>query len=508
MPDVKVIIIGAGFGGIAAAIELRQHGFKDVTILDRAAESGGTWYHNNYPGSACDVPSYLYSFSFAQRAGWTRFCSSQSEILTYLRDVAHEFGVDRRIVPNADVSSCTWNEATASWTISSADGRTWEANAVVLATGQLHRASYPSIEGRDLYAGHSFHSSSWDHDFDLSNRRVAVIGSGSSVAQFVPAIAGEVQRLIVFQRTPNWFLPRKNHHCPRAVRTLMRFSPLRALVRFLIAVAADGFILMMLHPKTIGRLGQAASLTFMRRQTKDPVLFRKVRPDYSFGCKRIVFSSFFLRTLQRPNVDLVTEPIARLTPSGIVTSDGLEREVDCIIYGTGFHASDFMLPMDIVGIGGRTLRESWADGPHAHLGIAVPGFPSLFLMYGPNTNTPGGSVIVLLEAQASYLRQALEFVRSHGAAAVDVRPSVEADSDSKTQARFTGTAWTNCDSWYRSRDGRNVANWPDYMRNYVTRTRTYDPGEYVLVPRSGDVCSDIVKGDRRSPLQSPDHLLR
>ncbi len=482
---MKVIIIGAGFGGIAAAIELRKHGFNDVTILDRAAESGGTWYYNNYPGSACDVPSYLYSFSFAQRAGWTRFCSPQPDILNYLRDVAHEFGVDRLIVPNADITSCTWNETTASWTIVSADGRTWEANAVVLATGQLHNALYPSIEGREVYAGHSFHSSSWDHDFDFSDRRVAVIGSGSSAAQFVPAIAGEVQRLIVFQRTPNWFLPRKNHHSPRVVRTAMRFRPLRTFVRFLISVAADGFILMMLHPKTYGRLGEAASLSFMRWQLKDPVLRRKVRPNYSFGCKRIVFSSFFLRTLQRSNVDLVTEPIARMTQRGIVTCDGVEREVDCIIYGTGFHAADFMYPMDIVGIGGRTLRESWADGPHAHLGIAVPGFPSLFLMYGPNTNTPGGSVVVLLEAQASYLRQALETVRFHGAAAVDVRPSVEAKSDSKTQARFIGTAWTHCDSWYRSPDGRNIANWPDYMRKYVTRTRAYDPGDFNLVSRSG-----------------------
>ena len=224
---------------------------------------------------------------------------------------------------------------------------------------------------------------------------------------------------------------------------------------------------MIRHPRTWGRLGHARSAAFMRWQLRDPEVRRKVWPDYTFGCKRVLFSSLYLPALQRPNVELVTDPIARITPTGIVTADGREHEVDCIIYGTGFKADDFMLPMEIARRGGRTLRETWAEGPHAHLGITVPGFPSLFLIYGPNTNTSGGSIIAYEEAQVGYVRQALEQVRDRAAAAIDVRPEVEAASDRELQARFAGTAWTRCDSWYRDESGRIVTNWPGYMHEYV-----------------------------------------
>jgi len=480
--DLRVVIIGAGFGGIAAAIELQRHGLRDIVLLDRASGIGGTWLYNTYPGCACDVPSHLYSFSYAQRRDWSRLCSPQSEILDYLRGVARDFGVDRLLIPNTEVASCAWDDDARRWAVTSTDGRTWTADAVIVATGQLHRPAYPAIEGREAFAGHSFHSAEWDHEYDLRGKQVAVIGTGASAVQFVPEVAREASRLFVFQRTGNWFLPRKNRPYPRWYKAAVRRLPgVQASRRQFIFEYAESLTLMIRHPTTWGRLGRARSAAFMRWQLRDGRLRRKVWPDYTFGCKRVLFSSHFLPTLQRPHVELVTEPIMRMSPQGIVTP-GAEYEIDCVIYGTGFRTTSFMFPMEIAGAGGRTLRDAWRDGPHAHLGIAVPGFPSLFLMYGPNTNTSGGSIIVYHEAQASYIRQALEQVRAREVAAIDVRPEIEAAADREVQARFAGTAWTMCNSWYRDERGRIVTNWPGYMRDYVARTKVLEPSDYTFVP--------------------------
>jgi cation diffusion facilitator CzcD-associated flavoprotein CzcO len=482
---MKVVIVGAGFGGIGAAIELRRHGFDEIVILDRAPEAGGTWWYNTYPGCVCDVPSYLYSFSFAQRLDWSRMCSPHDEILAYLQGVAREHGIDRLVEPNTDVSVVSWDDESRRWTVSSADGRSWDADAVIVATGQLHQPATPKIEGSDEFAGHSFHSSRWDHDYDLRGKRVAVIGTGASAIQFIPHVAEEAGKLHVFQRTGNWFMARKNRQYPGWFKQLLRRLPiLQALRRKYIYNYAESLTLMIRNPRTWGRIGWLLSSLFMRSQLKDPEVRRKAWPDYTFGCKRILFSSDFLPALQRPNVELITDRITRVTESGVVTAGGAERELDCIIYATGFRTTEFMFPMEITGAGGRSLREAWADGPHAHLGIAVPGFPSLFFMYGPNTNTSGGSIIFYEETQAAYIRQALQQVRARGAAAIEVRSDVEAASDRELQARFAGTAWLACDSWYRDRTGRIVTNWPGYMREYEERLRTLDPGEYSLIPAS------------------------
>jgi cation diffusion facilitator CzcD-associated flavoprotein CzcO len=473
----RVVIVGAGFGGIAAAIELRRHGFDQLTLLERAPGLGGTWHYNDYPGCACDVPSQLYSFSFATRRDWPRLCSPQAEILGYLETVAREHGIDRLIETGTDVTSCQWEARSLRWTVQSADGRTWEADAVILATGQLHQPAFPATPGE--FAGHSFHSSRWDHSYPLRGRRVAVIGTGASAVQFVPEIAREVERLYVFQHTGNWFLPRRNRPYPPAVGALIRHVPgVQAFRRRFIYYYAESLTMMIRNPRTAGRLGRLRSALFMRWQLRDPVVRRKAWPDYTFGCKRVLFSSHFLPALQRPGVELVTEPIVRMDPTGVVTEDGVLREVDCVIYGTGFRASQFMLPMEVVGAGGRTLQDEWSGGAHAHLGMCVPGFPSLFIMYGPNTNTSGGSIVFYEEAQAAYIRQALGELRARGAGAVEVRREVEADSDRSVQARFAGTAWTECDSWYRADGGRIVANWPGYMTEYADRVRTFDPSEF------------------------------
>jgi cation diffusion facilitator CzcD-associated flavoprotein CzcO len=481
--DPHIVIVGAGFGGIGAAIELQRHGFGDVTILDRADGIGGTWHHNTYPGATCDVPSHLYSYSYATRRDWSRLCSPQEEILTYLRGVARDRGVDRCVVPNTEVASCAWDEVARRWTVTAVDGRTWDADAVVLATGQLHRLALPRIEGRETFAGRAFHSAEWDHTFALRGKRVGVIGTGASGIQLVPEIAGQVERLVVFQRTGNWFMPRKNHAYPRLVKAFIEHVPgLQAFRRRFLFNYAESLTVMIRHPRTWGRIGRLRSAAFMRWQLRDPAIRRKAWPDYTFGCKRVLFSSYFLRTLARPNVELVTDAITRITPTGVSTADGTEHALDCIVYATGFRTNDFMFPLEVAGTGGRTLREAWADGAHAHFGIAVPGFPSLFIMYGPNTNSSGGSIIVYLEAQARYIRQALTHVRDRRAAAIEVRPETEALSDRTVQERFDGTAWLRCNSWYRDPTGRIIANWPGYMRGYVNATRVFDVGEYALVP--------------------------
>ena len=482
MPEkraVSAVIVGAGFGGLAAAIELRRHGFTDVTVLERAPGIGGTWHYNDYPGCACDVPSHLYSFSFAQRRHWSRICSPQAEILRYLEEVARDEGVADLVQHGVDVVACRWDDGSSQWTVSSADGRAWRADAVIIATGQLHQPAIPRLEGVEAFAGQSFHSARWDHDYDLAGKRVAVIGTGASAVQFVPEVAKRAGRLYVFQRTGNWFLPRRNRAYPAVVKAGIRYMPgVQTFRRRFIYYYAETLTMMIRNPRTVGQVGRLRSALFMRWQLRDPEVRRKAWPRYTFGCKRVLFSSHFLPALQRPNVELVTSPIERLTRQGVVTADGAVREVDCVVWGTGFRATEFMFPMEITGAGGRTLREEWADGAHAHLGVCVPGFPSLFLVYGPNTNTSGGSIVFYEEAQAAYIRQALEAMSDRGAPAIAVRREVEAASDREVQAAFAGTAWTRCDSWYREDSGRIVANWPGYMTQYAERLRVLDPREY------------------------------
>jgi cation diffusion facilitator CzcD-associated flavoprotein CzcO len=478
----SVLIVGAGFGGIATAIELQTHGFTDVTLLEAAPALGGTWFYNGYPGAACDVPSHLYSFSFAQRRDWSRLCSPQAEILEYLTGVARNHGIDRLVVPGTRVRDCRWDDVVRRWSVVSEDGRRWESDALVIATGQLNQPQVPRIEGVEAFAGHTFHSARWDHSYDLRGKRVAVVGTGASAVQFVPEVAEQAGRVVIFQRTGNWFLPRKNRPYPALVKAAIEHVPgLQAYRREFVYNYGESLTAAIRHPRGWGRVVRWRSARFMRSQLKDPEVRSKAWPEYTFGCKRVLFSSAFLPALQRPNVELVTDPISRFTSAGIVTADGTARGFDCVIWGTGFKTNDFMFPMEIAGASGRSLRDAWAGGPHAHKGVLVPGFPSLFLVYGPNTNTSGGSIIFYEETQAAYIRQALQHVRARGAAAIDVRPEVEAVSDRALQARFAGTAWTECDSWYRDATGRIITNWPGYMREYGAALRELDPAEFEFV---------------------------
>jgi cation diffusion facilitator CzcD-associated flavoprotein CzcO len=481
--NLRVLIVGAGFGGIAAAIELRRHGIADVTILEKAPDLGGTWFYNSYPGAACDVPSHLYSFSYAQRRDWSRLCSPQREIHDYLHHVAREHRVDRLVQTSQTVTSCAWDEQSCTWTVQTAEGATHEAEALVLATGQLHQPHRPRIEGAESFAGHSFHSAEWDHGYPLAGKRVGVIGTGASAVQLVPEIASQVAHMSVFQRTGNWFLPRQNRPYPAlARRAFERVPGLQSFRRRFVFEYGESLTLAIRHPASFGKLGAARSAAFMRSQLKDPAVLEKVWPDYTFGCKRVLFSSYFLPALQRPNVELVSDPIAAIEPGGILTADGAAHELDCIIWATGFKTNDFMFPMAVSGRDGVELSDAWAKGAHAHLGICVPSFPNMFVMYGPNTNTSGGSIIFYLEAQAAYLRQAVQQLATRRAGALEVRPEVEFASDRAVQRRFAGTAWTECDSWYRDEQGRILANWPGYMREYQKQVAELDAGQFDFAP--------------------------
>jgi cation diffusion facilitator CzcD-associated flavoprotein CzcO len=480
----SVLIIGAGFGGIAAAIELQDHGIRDITILEAGPSLGGTWFYNTYPGAACDIPSQLYSYSFAQRRDWTRLCSSQPEILDYLRGVAADHGVDRLIHTDSPADTCTWSSDSAGWTVTTTDGRTFSADALIVATGQLHQPHLPELPGLDTFEGEAFHSARWDHDLSLAGKRVAVIGNGASAVQFVPEIAKQVQHLTIFQRTGNYLMPRTNRAYARPFLAAIKHVPgLQSARRRAFRLVVEQLTRAIRHPRTVGAALNLVSTGFMRWQLHgDPELRRKIWPNYPLGCKRILFTSWWLPTLRRPNVDLITDRIAEIVPKGVRTADGVVHEVDVLIYATGFRTTEFMLPMQIAGDAGQRLQEVWAEGAHAHLGMTVPGFPSMFVMYGPNTNTSGGSILIYLEAQARYIRSALELMSRSGAAAITIRPEVEAASDREVQAQFNGTAWVACNSWYRMENGRIVTNWPTYMGDYLALTKHVDPAEFTLTP--------------------------
>jgi cation diffusion facilitator CzcD-associated flavoprotein CzcO len=481
---MRVCVVGAGFSGIAMAIELRAQGIEDFTVYEAGPRMGGVWARNTYPGAACDVPSYLYSFSYAQRRDWTRPCSPQPEILGYLEQTAAEHGVADRIRTGTEVAEARYDEAAARWTLTTAAGEPDACDVLVLACGQLSRPAWPALEGE--FGGHAFHSAQWDHGYDLRGKRVGVIGTGASAIQFVPEIAEQAAQLHVFQRSAPWLLPRRNPEYPALLRAAVARVPgLQVLRRLGLLAFMESGISALSGFEALRALLRTWSRTFMRMQLRDPEVRRRATPDYPFGCKRILFSSKYLPALQRPDVELVTEPIERLTPTGVRTRDGRERELDCVIYGTGFKAHDLVTPLEVHGRAGRTLNEAWRGGAQAHLGLTVPGFPNLFLLYGPNTNLGFGSIVVMIEAQVRYVADALRRLRRSGAAAVEVRPEVERAWDEATQERLRHSVWTQCHNWYRSDEtGRIINNWPGLMAEYVRATRALAEDDYDWIARA------------------------
>lgn len=478
-----VVVVGAGFGGIGTAIALKRAGISSFVVFERADDIGGVWRDNTYPGAACDIPSSLYSYSYAQERDWSRPCPSQAEIHEYLSRTADRFGVGGHIETGTGVAAADYDERRARWVVQTEAGETVLASSLVLATGQLSRPSTPEIEGQAEFAGTAFHSAEWDHSFDARGKRIAVIGTGASAVQFVPELAREAARVDVYQRTPPWMLPRRNNdYAPWAKALIERVPGLQRLRRSSLLAFGEGGIAGQTRLPAFRVLMKAWSEWFMRRQVADPELRKRIWPDYPIGCKRVLFSSKYLPALQRDNVDLVTDRISHLTAAGPVTEDGAEREVDCIVYGTGFRSQEFVAPMRVAGRGGAELAQRWSGGARAHLGITVSGFPNMFLIYGPNTNLGFGSIVLMIEAQAGYVIDALRLLERTGADALEVRPEAEEASTERVQEQLRHSVWTACESWYRQgSDGRIVNNWPGQMAEYVRATRSVSTDRYELI---------------------------
>jgi cation diffusion facilitator CzcD-associated flavoprotein CzcO len=479
--DTTVAIIGSGFSGIGLAIRLRQEGVEDFVVLERNEGVGGTWWANTYPGCACDVPSHLYSFSFAPNPAWSRTYSKQPEIREYLRRVVDDFGIAPHIRLSCTVEGARWDEAAKRWEVRTSQGPV-RARVLVSGTGPLVEPKIPDFPGLERFEGPAFHSARWDHSVSLHGRRVAAIGTGASAIQFVPAIAPHVAKLHVFQRTPPWVMPHSSRPVTRVEKTLFRrFPPVQRLVRGAIYAGRELLVLgFVKHPRVMPLLERVAR-RHMTRHLSDPALVEKATPDYTIGCKRILPSNDWYPALARDNVELVTDAVAEIRERSVVSADGTEREVDAIVFGTGFHVVDMPVGRLVHGRDGRALADVWNGSPRAHLGCTVAGFPNLFILLGPNTGLGHSSMIYMIESQIAYVVGALRELRERGADVVEVREDVQERSNAVLQEQLRGTVWsTGCKSWYMDEQGRNPTLWPDWTWRFRRRTARFDPAEYVV----------------------------
>jgi cation diffusion facilitator CzcD-associated flavoprotein CzcO len=477
----RIAIVGTGFSGIGMAIRLLREGETDFVLLERAADIGGTWRDNTYPGCRCDVPSHLYSFSFAPNPNWSSTFSPQPEILDYLRDVATRFGVLPHVRFNTELESARWDEPQARWQLETSNGPL-SADVVIAAQGPLSDPSVPDLPGLDSFEGKSFHSAQWDHEHDLEGERVAVIGTGASAIQFVPRIQPKVGKLHVFQRTAPWVVPHPNRVMKAFEHKLYNALPAAQLaMRGAIYWARETFVLQFRNQR-LRKLGTRMALRQLERQVPDPELRAKLTPHYEIGCKRILPTEEWYPALQQPNVELVTDAIAEVRPRSVVTAGGEEREVDTIIFGTGFHVSDLPISGRLRGRDGRTLAEHWDGSPRAYKGAAVAGFPNLFFLVGPNTGLGHNSIVFMIESQITYVLSALKAMRRRGAAVLDVRPEAQAAYNAELEEMTRGTVWVSggCSSYYIDRNGHNSTIWPTFTWPFRQRTREFDEAAYAL----------------------------
>jgi cation diffusion facilitator CzcD-associated flavoprotein CzcO len=475
----SIAIVGGGFGGVGAAVMLQRAGYEDVTVFEKADRVGGVWQHNTYPGAACDVPSHMYEFSFAPNR-WSRRYSPQPEIRAYVEGVARRFGVLHKVRTGTEVTSASWDEEAGRWVLETSAGR-HEAEVLVTACGQLSIPKVPSIEGLDSFAGPAFHTARWRHDVDLAGKRVAVVGTGCSAIQVVPEIQPIVRQVDVYQRSAGWTMPKMDWAYSRWEQALYTRLP---LLRRLDRASTFAVMEMGTAGLTRHRLALAPLHAAARRQIAsiaDAELRRKVTPTDEIGCKRIMATSNWYPTLEKPNVELVTERIEAVTPDAIRDASGAERPADVLVLATGFESHAFVAPMEIEGRGGRTLAEEWARVPRAYYGLTVPDFPNMFLLYGPNTNPGLGSVLYTLEAGMGHVIAAMRELDRAGASRIEVRRDAAESFDRELRKALAGTAWhTGCTSWYVDEDGNDPSQWPWLWSTYRRRTAKLAPGAYEL----------------------------
>ncbi|MGV9678407.1 flavin-containing monooxygenase [Nocardia sp. NPDC003482] len=479
--DVEVAVVGAGFGGIGMGVALREAGVARFVILEEADDLGGVWRDNTYPGCACDVPSHLYSFSFAPYRSTSCRYPAQPEILDYLRGVAREHGLEPHLRFRSRVETAVYQDGAARWEITTRDGARIRADVVVFAAGQLHRPHVPDIPGRESFAGAMFHSAAWDHDCDPTGLDVGVIGTGSSAAQLLPDTAARARRVTVYQRTPHWVLPKPAADFGPLSRAALRLPGAHRMYRRALYTGADLLLAPIMRRGWSARPARALARMYLRRSISDPELRAALTPDYPIGGKRILFDSAYYPTLTRPNVELVTDPIARITPDGITTGDGRHRPADVIVFATGFRAPEFLVPMEVRGRGGRSLRQEWAAGAEAYMGLAVPGYPNAFLIAGPNSFTPAGSNPTLKEHQIAYIIDCLRWRERTGAAAIEVGEVAMRRYRRWLKRSLAATVWPDgVRSWYRHPSGRVTNPWPASTRAFARMLRA--PVDQTFVP--------------------------
>ena len=477
-----VAIIGAGLGGLGLAIRLRHHGVDDFVVLERGDGVGGTWRHNSYPGAACDVPSHLYCYSVAPNPDWSRTYASQPEILAYIERCADEAGIGPHLRTGVTVTAVTWDEDERWWVVRSHDGAERRARIVVSAVGMFDSPAYPALDGLGDFDGPCFHSARWAHDVALDGRRIGLIGSGASAVQILPEIAPRAVHTTLFQRSAPYVAPRLD--VPFSPEERARFAAEPAVAAQLRQEIYDRH-----ESATAFRTGDAglARLEDLTREHRESAiadldLRATMTPDYHVGCKRVVVSSTFYPTVCRDDVDVVTERIIRVTPSGVETADGRHHELDVLVLATGFRASDYLHGIEVRGRGGRRLHDEWKQAPTAYLGITVSGYPNLFMLYGPNTNQGGNSIVVVLEAQAGYVLRAVDAMAEAGAVAVDVRPEVLRTWDRALGEAMIGTVWASgCSSYFMNEHGRIVTQLPFTAGWYSDRTAAFELDDYEVL---------------------------
>ena len=483
--SVSTAIIGAGFGGIAAAAALKRQGQEDFVMLERGDRVGGVWRANTYPGIACDVPSHLYSLSFAPKADWTRRFSPGAEIQAYLEEVVRRLDLGRHLRFQSDVERATFDDS-GRWRLELSGGEELEAEVLVTACGQLTRPAIPDISGLASFEGEMFHSAHWPDRSPESLGRVAVLGTGASAIQFVPAVAPRVEHLTVFQRSAPWVIPKSDKPYSARTKRLYKRAPwLQRAIRETWWAGMEGLV--PVFTRRPGPLAKAITVPFRAMSALHRAiqlrgnrrLIAATEPDYPLGCKRILITSEWYPTLLRPNVELVTKGIREVVPDAVVTDDGVRHPVDTIIFGTGFTATQFLAPMEVRGRDGTSLNEVWRDGAEAYLGMAVPGFPNFFVLYGPNTNHGTGSALALLEAQAGYVGDAVRMLATGAANRLEVRQEVHDAFRHELDERLHDSVWATCSSWYVTESGRVTNNWPGTQTEYRRRTAHLNPADYL-----------------------------
>ncbi|GAA3229856.1 NAD(P)/FAD-dependent oxidoreductase [Actinocorallia longicatena] len=475
----KVVIVGTGFSGLGMAIALKRAGEHDFVVLEKAGEVGGTWRENTYPGAACDIMSLLYSYSFEPRTTWSRMYPRQEELLDYIRHCVSKYGIADHIRYDTEVLGAEYDDAGQVWHVTT-NGPTYTGRALVTGMGPLHQPNIPDLPGLETFEGVTFHSAQWRHDHDLRGKRVAVIGTGASAIQFVPQIAGKAGHLTVFQRTPAWILPKPDRPVAGFERRLWERVPAaQKLYRAGIYLAQESAVLGFKNPRVM-RAGEALARRHLRRQIPDPAMRARLTPKYTMGCKRTLVSSDYYPALVRPNVTVDFSGIKEIRENAVVSHDGTVHEVDTIIFGTGFHVVDAMENARLTGADGVKIQDAWRDGVEAHMGVAVKGFPNLFLILGPNSGLGHNSMIFMIEAQVRYVLQALKLL--DGRTRVAVRPGAQDRFNAWVQRRSAGAVWVSggCTSWYLDASGTNRAAWPASTLNYWIRTRRIRKADFEL----------------------------